>query len=170
MSRLSSPKDEAVSFVPEQSIREQIQDRFQQVQQRLQSLIGDVEIHHIGSTAIPNALTKGDLDVQIRIERSRYEQAKDVLMAAFSVNEGAFSGDDGISFEDYSEDVPAGVHLTVIDGACDLQSKFRDRLLASAALQREYDDLKRSFEGGSMAEYRDAKEAFVLRVMPEFAE
>lgn len=37
--------------------------------------------------------------------------------------------------------------------------------MASELLRSEYDELKRRFEGKSMAAYRAAKEGFVLRVL-----
>jgi GrpB-like predicted nucleotidyltransferase (UPF0157 family) len=58
-----------------------------------------------------------------------------------------------------------GVHLTVIGGTADVQCKFRDLLAASPHLRKQYDELKRRFEGGSMQKYRDAKAEFVCHVL-----
>jgi GrpB-like predicted nucleotidyltransferase (UPF0157 family) len=165
---MGSIEEEVVSFVPESEVRAKIAQTYDHLRLTLEALVEGAEIHHVGSTAIPGSLTKGDLDIQIRITETLFESVSSRLRALYTVNEGGFVGTDAISFEHKERDVPVGIHLTVIDGSCDLQYRFRDRLLASASLQTEYDDLKRRFEGKSMRAYRDAKEQFVLRVMPEF--
>lgn len=160
-------RDETVSFLPEVHFRAAVQQRFQELQRELQALIPGAQIEHVGSTAIPGSLTKGDLDVQVRVAAPDYSDAKDRLCELYDVNVGGFSGDDAISFEDYSGEPHVGIHLTVVDGSADIQWRFRDRLLGSEALRQEYDDLKRKFEGGSMAEYRNAKERFVSQVLDD---
>jgi GrpB-like predicted nucleotidyltransferase (UPF0157 family) len=157
--------DEQVSFAPEQVFRGKVARRFEELKLRLASLAPGSDIQHVGSTAIPGALTKGDLDVQVRVSAAEYTRAKQRLESVFAVNHGGFVGADATSYEDYSDDPPVGVHLTTIGGSGDIQWKFRDRLIASAALRREYDELKRRFEGGSMTAYRDAKAEFVGRVL-----
>jgi GrpB-like predicted nucleotidyltransferase (UPF0157 family) len=119
----------------------------------------------VGSTAIPGSLTKGDLDIQVRVVAPTYPAAKRRLSEIYDVNAGGFVGEDAVSFEDYSGTPSVGIHLTVIGGSGDIQWRFRDLLVASEALRQEYDDLKRQFEGKSMARYREAKERFVTRVL-----
>jgi GrpB-like predicted nucleotidyltransferase (UPF0157 family) len=129
--------------------------------------VPNAKICHVGSTAVPGSLTKGDLDVQVRLSEEQFSGAKARLKDLYRVNAGGFSDFDGISFEDYSEEPSVGIHLTVIGGSSDVQCKFRDLLLASEVLRKEYDELKRGFEGGSMDAYRTAKAKFVSRVLLE---
>jgi GrpB-like predicted nucleotidyltransferase (UPF0157 family) len=158
-------EDERVSFAPEQRFREAAGTLFSRVQARLQALIPGADIQHVGSTAIPGALTKGDLDVQVRVASGHYSAAKEALSKLYRVNAGGFALQDATSFEDYTTEPSVGIHLTVIGGSADIQCKFRDLLIASPLLREEYDRLKRGFDGGSMAEYRDAKAIFVTRVL-----
>lgn len=162
---MSHPHDETVYFLPEAHFRARVEGRFDELRRELERMVPGADVQHVGSTAIPGSLTKGDLDIQVRVPASQYSEAKERLRDCYDVNTGGFTGEDAISFEDYSTDVPAGIHLTVIGGSADIQSRFRDRLMQSAQLRREYDELKRKFDGKSMAEYRDAKELFVLRVL-----
>jgi GrpB-like predicted nucleotidyltransferase (UPF0157 family) len=157
-------EEEKVTFAPEQSFREAVDRLFTRVQAQLRAVLPSCDIQHVGSTAIPGSLTKGDLDVQVRVTADEYERAKEALSALYAVNVGGFASSDAISFEDYSSHPSLGIHLTVVDGTADIQWRFRDRLIASAGLRHEYDELKRRFDGGSMAEYREAKAAFVDRV------
>lgn len=157
--------EERVYFAPEQKFHEKALHRFEQVKRKLEMLIPGSDIQHVGSTAVPGSLTKGDLDIQVRVGAMQYAQARQRLCEVYSVNNGGFATSDAISFEDYNSDPSTGIHLTVVGGSCDLQWKFRDMLIASASLRREYDELKRQFEGKSMTEYRNAKAGFVERVL-----
>jgi GrpB-like predicted nucleotidyltransferase (UPF0157 family) len=157
--------EETVSFLPEERVRARVQKRFEELRSELQPIVPGAQIEHVGSTAIPGSLTKGDLDVQVRVIASEYGAAKQRLRELYDVNVGGFSGNDAISFEDYSGHPHVGVHLTVVGGSADIQWRFRDLLLASEVLRQQYDDLKRRFEGKSMARYREAKADFVERVL-----
>ena len=162
---VSEADEESVSFLPEARFRTRVLQRFEQLKAELTVLIPDADIQHVGSTAIPGSLTKGDLDIQIRVVAATYPIAKQRLAEIYDVNAGGFAADDAVSFEDYTGLPCVGIHLTVIGGSADIQWRFRDLLAASESLRREYDDLKRRFEGKSMARYREAKEKFVTRVL-----
>jgi GrpB-like predicted nucleotidyltransferase (UPF0157 family) len=162
---MSASSEETVSFLPEERVRARVRHRFEELRTELQAMVPGAQIEHVGSTAIPGSLTKGDLDVQVRVVAAEYRAAKERLCELYDVNVGGFTAPDAISFEDYSGEPHVGVHLTVVGGSADIQWRFRDLLLASAALRREYDDLKRRFDGKSMARYRDAKADFVERVL-----
>jgi GrpB-like predicted nucleotidyltransferase (UPF0157 family) len=157
--------EELVHFAPEQEFRDTVARLFQRVEAQVLNLVPSADVQHVGSTAIPGSLTKGDLDVQVRVASPEYVAAKDKLSKIYAVNVGGFAADDAISFEDYDTKPPLGVHLTVIGGSGDIQWKFRDLLTASAELRDQYDRLKRRFDGRSMAKYRDAKADFVSRVL-----
>ena len=65
-------------------------------------------------------------------------------------------------------DLDVSIQLTVKGGAHDDFLDFLDfleRLRASATLRAEYNELKRSFDGRDMDEYRFAKRAFIERVL-----
>jgi GrpB-like predicted nucleotidyltransferase (UPF0157 family) len=157
--------EERVYFAPEQQFRGAVDILFGRVAVRIRALLPNSDIQHVGSTAVPGSLTKGDLDVQVRVAPAEFAAAKERLSQVYSVNTGGFVGDEAISFEDYSTQPPLGIHLTVAGGKWDLQWKFRDLLLESPVLCDEYDRLKRRFHGGSMEKYREAKTAFVSRVL-----
>jgi GrpB-like predicted nucleotidyltransferase (UPF0157 family) len=163
--QVSSDEDELVHFAPERDFREAVVRLFEEVQSQLLTLIPHADVQHVGSTAVPGSLTKGDLDVQVRVSESQYVAAREMLSKIYDVNVGGFASDDAISFEDHSSQPPLGVHLTVIGGSADIQWRFRDALVASPVLREQYDQLKRQFEGGSMERYRTAKAEFVSRVL-----
>ena len=151
--------NERVYFQPVSLVRAKVDALFARVEGHLRSLLPAAHIEHVGSTALPDGLTKGDLDVQVRLDGEDYDAACRLLSALFQDNPGGFT-EEGRSFKDDSTDPPLGIHVTIIDGPSDIQFRQRDLLRARADLRAEYDALKTKFDGGDMDEYRRAKEAF----------
>ncbi|MBI3565082.1 MAG: GrpB family protein [Elusimicrobia bacterium] len=161
---------ERVRFSSSPEVFARAQAAFERLRADLAALIPGARIEHVGSTAVPGTLTKGDLDISIVVERGAYEQAKAALARLYELNPGAFASDHSASFKDDAAEPPLGIHLVVAGSGDDFQWVFREVLLARADLRRDYDELKRGFEGKSMAAYREAKEKFFARVKaaPEF--
>jgi GrpB-like predicted nucleotidyltransferase (UPF0157 family) len=162
--RAADARNEFVVFSSEQEVHENASRLFDCVKHRLTRLLPYADVQHVGSTAIPGSLTKGDLDIQVRVTSEEYEAARRKLLGLYAVNAGGFCAADAVSFEDYGTRPPHGVHLTAIGGSGDIQWKFRDVLMASPELRREYDRLKERHDGGRMDVYRGAKEIFVDKV------
>lgn len=115
-------------------------------------------------------MTKGDLDIQIVVDRGGHAVSRKALARRYESNPGAFASEGPCSFKDDGERPPLGVHLIVAGSPDDFQWRFREVLLARADLRRDYDALKRSVEGKSMEAYRAAKEVFFagVKATPEF--
>ncbi len=146
------------------------QESFENLTSELSPLLPAAQFEHVGSTATPGCLTKGDLDVQARVRPADFQQGREVLAARYEANPGGFSSAHSASFKDDHARPPLGIHITVVGCGDDFQWKNRELLLAHANLRSEYDALKRAFEGKSMDAYRDAKHTFFQRLseMPEY--
>jgi GrpB-like predicted nucleotidyltransferase (UPF0157 family) len=160
---------ERVFFLDVADCRERADVLFGEVEARVRALLPGASVEHVGSTALPDGLTKGDLDVQVRVAAAQFEQACRALEGLYEPNPGGFT-DRGRSFKDDDTDPPLGLHVTIIDGPSDIQHRQRDLLRARPDLRREYDALKRRFHGGEMAAYREAKGAFFGRIEPLWRE
>ncbi|WP_129692259.1 GrpB family protein [Gottfriedia acidiceleris] len=136
----------------------------------IKALLPEADVQHVGSTAIPNSLTKGDLDIQVRVIPEQFEKAVKALASVFELNEGSIKTDLFRAFKNDSIDSPIGLQLTIIDSDFDFFWKFRDLLLLNDEYRVEYDNLKRRFEGRGMDEYRECKNKFFEKLMhsPEY--
>ena len=161
---------ERVFFQDVSKVRKAVETAFRRHRRRIKRLVPDGSIEHVGSTVIPNCLTKGDLDIQVRVPRAAYPVAKSALLRHYEILPGGFTGRSAVSFKDDNATISVGVHLTVMGGSSDIQWRFREVFLARADLLQAYDALKRRFEGKSMATYRRAKTRFFqkLRTTPEY--
>lgn len=136
----------------------------------IKKLIPNADIQHVGSSAIPNSLTKGDLDIQVRIPKNQFLKAVEALSILYETNDGSIKTNEFRAFKDDTITPSLGVQLTVIDSEYDFFWKFRDVLLQNTQYRLEYDELKRKFEGKAMEAYREAKDDFFSKIIetPEF--
>lgn len=103
---------------------------------QIQQLIPNAEIHHLGSTAVPNALTKGDIDLQIRVKQKDFPEAKRLLLSKYELNTGSSQTSFFSAFE-MEDELPIGVQLTVINSEIDHFWKFSEFLKANPTIQEE---------------------------------
>lgn len=123
------------------------------------------DIRHIGATAVPGCLTKGDLDIVVRVAAADFAAADRALASKYARNEGSLRTSEFAAFEDGSRTPHLGIQLVVIDGPLDVFHQFVEALRRSPELVADYNALKRRFDGADMATYRAAKDAFVERVL-----
>lgn len=133
----------------------------------LQKLAPHAEIQHVGATTLPFAQTKGDLDIQLRVQSRDFRSICRTLGQHFTRNLGGFTGDHGASFEaPASEDTPSlGVHVTVRGSDTDIQWALRDLMLERPDLVGEYNALKRHYYGDGDDAYLNAKDRFFTELL-----
>ncbi|MFP7474194.1 GrpB family protein [Niallia taxi] len=136
----------------------------------IKEYLPEADVQHVGSTAIPKSLTKGDLDIQVRVSYQHFSRAVQILSFLYESNNGSVKTEFFRAFKKDSTIPPLGIQLTVIGSEYDFFWKFRDILLHNEAYRIEYDNLKREFEGKEMDEYRNQKNIFFQKLMqtPEF--
>ena len=156
-----NPIPEHVSFVPEAAIRDRVAGAFEYHRQRLSTLLPNAETHHIGSTAVPGSLTKGDLDIQVRVAIKQFALADGVLAEHYNRNVTSNHTRTFSSFKEDSADPPLGIQLTAVGGPEDYFCRLRDHLTAHPEANERYNALKRRFEGAMMDDYRAAKSTFM---------
>lgn len=161
---------ERVNFFNNKSLYEKAEETFFIHKAVIEELLPEAEVQHVGSTAIPNSITKGDLDIQVRVTANLFPNAVKELAKLYELNEGSVKTETFRAFKDDSTVPPVGVQLTVINSEFDFFWKFRDVLLFNDNYRQEYDDLKRRYEGMEMRHYREAKNKFFEKVMssPEY--
>ncbi len=124
-------------------------------------------VEHVGGTAVPGCLTKGDLDIQVRVPEAHFGAAVAALENLYAPDTGNPRSSSIASFAEPEGRPPLGVQVTVIEGPEDHFHALRDLLVARPDLVAALNDLKRGFEGRSMDEYRDAKAAWIVRISSE---
>lgn len=156
---------ERVNFYHQNSFNRDVEKDFTAQRDFIQELIPSADIQHVGSTAVPNSLTKGDLDIQVRVSELQFSKAVEALSAVYESNDGSIKTNEFRAFKDDARTPPLGIQLTVTGSVFDFFWKIRDVLLQHERYKIEYDDLKREFEGKDMESYREAKNEFFCKIM-----
>jgi GrpB-like predicted nucleotidyltransferase (UPF0157 family) len=148
------------------SAREAAEARFTTIVVELTSMLpSSAEILHVGATAVPGCLTKGDLDIAVRVDRHDFAATEAVLAKRFSRNTGSVRTDEFAAFESSDRQIHVGVQLTVKGGAFDVFHHLAEKLRKDPALMRRYNDLKLRFSDKPMKDYRAAKHTFIAEVL-----
>lgn len=103
-----------VYFKPSEEFLEKANQAFKEQKNRIHNLIPTADIEHIGSTAIPSSVTKGDLDINIRVVKEDFNKAVEILKQLYDINQPENWNSDFASFKNEKNlDIDFGVQLTV---------------------------------------------------------
>lgn len=150
-----------VNFKNYQDIYQRARQVYEQNEEQIMRVLWFADIQHIGSSAIPDSITKGDVDLNIRVELKDFKKAKKELKKLYQINQPENWTPNFASFkDDKSFTLPVGVQLTIKDSKYDDFAKLRDLLINNSNLLEEYNQMKQKYEGKDMDEYRKEKAEF----------
>jgi GrpB-like predicted nucleotidyltransferase (UPF0157 family) len=134
---------------------------------RIHDRLPHVEVRHTGGTSIPGVLTGGDVDLQVRVEPSSFESAREALSELYEPFHLDVWHEEGAFFTAPGSDPHVEVALTAIGGLDDLHhgDAWR-RIAADPDLIERYNAMKREHEGGAIEDYLAAKRAFFYDNFP----
>jgi len=146
-------------------IRAACEAAFELHRRRVLGVVPEAVVEHMGATAVPGAVTKGDVDLLARVPAASFERSVAALGSAYSIHQPENWTSTFASFTDPdAADSPVGVQLVVTGSEDDrLFRGFRDALIADPGLLGEYNAVKRAHEGEEYGLYTRAKEAFIER-------
>ena len=124
-----------------------------------------VQIEHVGATSIEGCETRGDLDIAVRVSEDDFAAARDYLDRTHKPNSRSARRKGFAAFNAPGYALDVGVQLVAIGDELDRFQAFRDALIQDRALLARYNALKRAYRGREMAEYRDAKAAFIRSIL-----
>lgn len=139
---------------------------FLSVTQEIARLLPDAQVEHIGASAIPGAVSKGDLDVCVLVVAQEHAQAVQVLQAA-----GYVPHTDTLRTPELcmllSPRKDANVALQVVAKGSEFEFflNFRDALRADPGLVEQYNQLKHRFATSGVERYREEKSRFIASVL-----
>lgn len=152
---------ELVHFLPGSAVRPAAEASFARHAARILALLPRADVQHVGSTAVPELPTKGDVDMAVRVSLGDFPHYDAVLATLYDRNLLSDHNDRFAAFQTRGEDPPVGVQLCVQGSEYDDFCRFRDRLRAQPDFARAYADLKRNWHGRPMDGWRAAKSAFI---------
>lgn len=155
------PRTPMTTFQPSENFRDKVTKVFPHFKAIILELLPNAEVEHMGGTAVPGALTKGDIDIQIRIRQEDFSQYLEILKHRFVENNRHLWTSDFAIFKDeteFPEEDKVDMLVTMIDSPSDVCHKYRDLLRTNSELREEYNRMKLASDGRSKEEYAEAKE------------
>lgn len=139
---------------------------FKHFKRGINRLLPKARVEHIGSSSIPNAISKGDLDIYIGVDAADLENAVLKLkILGFKEKTNTLRTTELCMLESTSQDVA----LQVVANGSDFENflTFRDRLCCHPDLVKQYNLLKKSCEGMTHQDYRNKKSEFIQQVLAD---
>ena len=157
----------AVRIKPEEDLRELANATFDEHRRAVLALIPSADVEHVGATAVPGALTKGDVDVLVRVGEPEFAEAVEVLRCRYAIHQPYNWTPTLASFTaPAAAGLGVGIQLVVEGSDADgFFGPFRDALINSPALLTEYNRLKQRLDGLGYQRYTDQKGEFIERVL-----
>jgi GrpB-like predicted nucleotidyltransferase (UPF0157 family) len=155
-----------IDLTPVSDVLPQAERILSRVLTQLGALLPDAELHHIGATALPGGVTKGDVDVLVRVSPARFPAAVEALRRVFAVRQPDNWTAQFASFgDDTGYELPLGVQVVVRDSGADFLLFLRDHLRANPDVLAEYNRLKSAHAHDGAEGYWQAKDAFFGRIL-----
>lgn len=158
------PQSEVVHFVRDPALQKRIDRLAHLLIRRLLHKLYRADVQHVGSSAVPGSLTKGDLDLCVRVPERDLELAYSEIARILGCAGTVISG----TLQQFSTDIagiPVGVQLVLKDGPEDFFVHFRDLLREDDELRESYESLKHRYEGKRHTDYRAEKAYFIQRIL-----
>jgi GrpB-like predicted nucleotidyltransferase (UPF0157 family) len=131
------------------------------------STLAEAEIHHIGATSLPFGHTKGDVDVNVRIDRAQFPTVVTALGKRLTPAQPENWSQSFASFAAEGYELPLGVQITSIGSRDDFLLALRDRMLADPSLLQRYDNAKIATASKGADAYWKAKDKLLREILEE---
>ncbi|MFD2176511.1 GrpB family protein [Veronia pacifica] len=156
-----------MQFYSAEEYQPSCQALYQRYQHEIQALLPDAVIEHIGASSIPEAISKGDLDILVGVNGKDLENAVTILTTlGFKEKSDTLRTPELCMLESTSgEDVAFQVVAHGAEFECFIG--FRNKLREKPFLVQQYNALKVSCEGWPQDKYRLKKSAFVETVLTQ---
>lgn len=155
-------------FFSADSVAQDADEAYNEEREILSPLVPSAQIEHIGSTAIPGSITKGDIDILVTVDAARFAEVDTVLARRYLRNEGSGRTSTFSAFETNSgRRLRLGVQLVARGSTDEWEFRTVQSRLAEPDVLAVYNAMKLRYEGRDEAEYRKAKNIFIGDILQE---
>ncbi|MBJ9936083.1 GrpB family protein [Acinetobacter pittii] len=152
-------------FLEPEQYQQRCAQLFNSYQKDISTLLPFAKIEHIGSSAIPNAISKGDLDIYIEVMPEQFEFAIEQLKTLnFIEKQNTLRTHELCMLESLNNDDVA-FQIVVFGSIFTFFLAFKNKLINSPTLVNEYNELKLQCSHLDPDQYRTIKSDFINRVL-----
>ncbi|MGF1747174.1 GrpB family protein [Vibrio cionasavignyae] len=132
---------------------------------KIAALLPEAIIEHIGASSIPNAVSKGDLDILVCVNGSELEKSVRLLSTLGFKEKSNTLRTPELCMLEHSSGEDVAFQVVAKGAEFDFFMRFRDKLRESPVLVQQYNELKISCTGWAHEEYRRKKSDFIEHVL-----
>ena len=152
-------------FLESEQYQQKCIQLFNSYKKDISTLLPFAKVEHIGSSAIPHAISKGDLDIYIEVMPEQFEFAINQLKTLnFIEKQNTLRTQELCMLESLNNDDVA-FQVVVADSVFTFFLTFRNKLIDSPLLVHEYNQLKLQCSHLDPDQYRAIKSDFINRVL-----
>ena len=152
-------------FLESEQYQQKCIQLFNSYKKDISTLLPFAKVEHIGSSAIPHAISKGDLDIYIEVMPDQFEFAINQLKTLnFIEKQNTLRTHELCMLESLNNDDVA-FQVVVADSVFTFFLTFRNKLIDSPLLVHEYNQLKLQCSHLDPDQYRAIKSDFINRVL-----
>lgn len=155
-----------MEFIERSQFLPRIEKIYSELELKLLQILPNSRIEHIGSSAIPGVVSKGDLDIFVGVNQDDFLNAIELITSiGFHEKLDTLRTDSLCMMTTlvYNEDVA----IQIVANGTEHESflTFRDRLRSNSELVSKYNQLKLGCKGMPHDTYRNIKSAFIESVL-----
>ena len=136
------------------------------VVQEIARLLPLAQLEHIGASAIPGAVSKGDLDICVLVTAQEHGRAVQVLQGAgYVAKKDTLRTPELCMLLSPRTDTDVALQVVAKGSEFEFFLHFRDALRADPRLVKQYNQLKQRFAPFGMERYREEKSRFITNVL-----
>ncbi len=152
-------------FLEPEQYQQRCAQLFNSYQKDISTLLPFAKIEHIDSSAIPNAISKGDLDIYIEVMSEQFAFAIEQLKTLnFIEKQNTLRTNELCMLESLNDDDVA-FPIVVSGSIFTFFLAFKNKLIESPTLVNEYNQLKLQCSHLDPDQYRAIKADFINRVL-----
>ncbi len=152
-------------FLEPEQYQQRCAQLFNSYQKDISTLLPFAKIEHIGSSAIPNAISKGDLDIYIEVMPEQFEFAIEQLRTLNFIEKQNTLRTDELCMLESLNNNDVAFQIVVTDSVFTFFLAFKNKLINSPTLVNEYNELKLQCSHLDPDQYRTIKSDFINRVL-----
>jgi GrpB-like predicted nucleotidyltransferase (UPF0157 family) len=130
-------------------------------------VVAHAQVHHIGATSLPFGQTKGDVDVNVRVDEAQFPLMVTALGDRLTVAQPENWSETFASFSAEGYELPLGVQVTVIGSNDNFLLALRDRMRADPSLLRRYNEIKVAAASEGAEAYWKAKDELLRDILAD---
>ena len=153
-------------FLDPHQYQPEVSQLFEEIANEVCRLLPNARVEHIGASAIPGAISKGDLDVFVGVDEEELDRAVEFLERNdYRVKPDTLRNKSLCMLETWSYEVPVALQVVANGSQYEMFLTFRDAVKRSECLLEEYNQMKHLCEGMGEDSYRIRKSEFIEYVL-----